>query len=198
MLGLELVNTLRPRQNGCHFPDEIFRCIFSMKMYKFWLKFHRSLFVGVQLTIFQYWLRQWLGTNQATSLCLNQWRLVYWRIYTSLGRNELKGLPIYGLHLKILWDTENPTMNIGLCYSYMQLYCRIGNLPAKSSVISLILHLGFWISLSLTHSGWVMHICVSKLTIIGSDSALSPGRRQAIISTNSGILLIGPLGTVES
>ena len=39
-----------------------------------------------------------------------------------------------------------------------------------------------------------MHICVNKLTIIGSDNGLSPGRRQAIIWTNDGILLIGPLG----
>ena len=37
--------------------------------------------------------------------------------------------------------------------------------------------------------------CVSKLTIIGSGYGLSPGRRQAIIWTNAGILLIGPLGT---
>ena len=40
-----------------------------------------------------------------------------------------------------------------------------------------------------------MHICVVKLTIIGSDNGLSPGRRQAIIWTNAGILLIGTLGT---
>ena len=39
------------------------------------------------------------------------------------------------------------------------------------------------------------HICVSKLTIIGSDNGLSPDRRQAIIWTNAEILLIGPLGT---
>ena len=39
------------------------------------------------------------------------------------------------------------------------------------------------------------HICVSKLTIICSDNGLSPGRRQAIIWTNAGLLLIGPLGT---
>ena len=38
-------------------------------------------------------------------------------------------------------------------------------------------------------------VCVSKLAIIGSDDGLSPGRRQAIIWTNAGILLIGPLGT---
>ena len=47
----------------------------------------------------------------------------------------------------------------------------------------------------LTHWCRVTRICVSKLTIIGSDNGLSPGRRQAIIRTNAGILLIGPLGT---
>ena len=47
----------------------------------------------------------------------------------------------------------------------------------------------------LTHWGRVTHICVSKLTIIGSDNGLSPDRRQAIIWTNAGLLLIGPLGT---
>ena len=39
------------------------------------------------------------------------------------------------------------------------------------------------------------HICVVKQTIIGSDNGLSPGRPQAIIWTNAGILLIGLLGT---
>ena len=39
------------------------------------------------------------------------------------------------------------------------------------------------------------HICVSKLTIIASDNGLSPGRRQAIIWSNAGILLIGIPGT---
>ena len=47
----------------------------------------------------------------------------------------------------------------------------------------------------LTHWGRVTHLCVSKLTSIASDNGLSPGWRQAIIWTNAGILLIGPLGT---
>ena len=47
---------------------------------------------------------------------------------------------------------------------------------------------------SLTHWGRMTHICISTLTIIGSDNGLSPRRRQAIIWTNAGILLIGPLG----
>ena len=39
------------------------------------------------------------------------------------------------------------------------------------------------------------HICVDNLTIVGLDNGLSPGRRQAIIWTNGGILLIEPFGT---
>ena len=42
------------------------------------------------------------------------------------------------------------------------------------------------------------HICVGKLTIIGSDNGLSPGRRQAIICTNAEILLMRPLRTIFS
>ena len=41
----------------------------------------------------------------------------------------------------------------------------------------------------------LFHFYSPKLTTIGSDNGLSPGRRQAIIWTNAGILLIGPLGT---
>ena len=53
----------------------------------------------------------------------------------------------------------------------------------------------------LTHGGRVTHICVSKLTIIGSDNGLSPAnglspsRCRAIIWTNAELLLIRPWGT---
>ena len=47
----------------------------------------------------------------------------------------------------------------------------------------------------LTHWGRVTHICVGNLAIISSDNGLSPGRHQAIIWTNAGILLIGPFRT---
>ena len=60
-----------------------------MKIFEFRLKFHWSLFLMVQLTIFQHWFRQWLGAGQATSHYLNQWWLIYRRIYASLGLNEL-------------------------------------------------------------------------------------------------------------
>ena len=58
---------------------------------------------------------------------------------------------------------------------------------------------GGWFNMNedpvLTHWGRVTHICVGKLTNIGSGNRLLPGRRQPIIWTNAGILLIGPLGT---
>ena len=47
----------------------------------------------------------------------------------------------------------------------------------------------------LTHWGRGTHICVGELIIIGSDYGLSPGRHQALIWTNVGILLIEPWGT---
>ena len=73
-----------------------------------------------------------------------------------------------------------------------------GNKPLPEPMLTLI----FVASLNytdehkpLTHWGRVTHICVSKLTIMGSDNGLSPGRRQSIIWTNAGILLIEPLRT---
>ena len=47
----------------------------------------------------------------------------------------------------------------------------------------------------LTHWSRVTHIWVGNLTITVSDNGLSPGRRQAIIWTNAGILLMWTLGT---
>ena len=44
----------------------------------------------------------------------------------------------------------------------------------------------------------ITHICVSILTTIGSDKGLLPARYQAIIWTNTGILLIGLIGTTFS
>ena len=51
------MNRLRLRQNGRHFTDNTFNAFSWMKMYEFCLKFHWSLFLRVQLMIFQHWLR---------------------------------------------------------------------------------------------------------------------------------------------
>ena len=60
-----------------------------MKILKFRIKCHWSLFLRVLLTIFQHRFWYWLGAYQATSHYANQCWLDHWRIYASLGLNEL-------------------------------------------------------------------------------------------------------------
>ena len=84
-----LFNSLRPKRNRRHFADDIFKCIFVMKMYCLRLKFRWSLFPRVQLRVFQHWVVEWLIADQATSHYLNLCSVVYLRIHVSLGLNEL-------------------------------------------------------------------------------------------------------------
>ena len=79
----------RNRQNGYLFADDIFNIFSSMNMFEFRERFHWSLFLRVQLTIFQHWFRLWLGADQAASHYLIQWWLIYWRIYASLVLKKL-------------------------------------------------------------------------------------------------------------
>ena len=74
--------------------------------------------------------------------------------------------------------------NIQMSFGYIPHHLNYDKLP-----------LVYVMALCLTHWGRVTHICVGNLTTIGSDNGLSPDRRQAIIWTNAGLLLIGPLGT---
>ena len=57
-------------------------------MYELHSMLHWRLFIKYELTIFQHW-SWWLGADQATRHYLNQLWLVCWRIYASLGLNEL-------------------------------------------------------------------------------------------------------------
>ena len=51
------VNISRPRDNGRHFPDDIFKCIYLNEMCIFRLRFHWSSLSMVQLTILQHLFR---------------------------------------------------------------------------------------------------------------------------------------------
>ena len=86
---------------------------------------------------------------------------------------------------KVIRTVENGNRTV-LCY----ILCFVGHRKnchqantnlSKTQIIS-------------THWGQKTHICVSKLTITGPDNGLSPGRRQAIIWNNAGMLLIQTLG----
>ena len=75
---------------------------------------------------------------------------------------------------------------------------KIGVLMMQKKMLDRLFYPRYWQDCGndkLTHWGRVTHICVNDLTSIGSGNGLSPGRRQAIIGTNAGILLIRPLGT---
>ena len=104
---------------------------------------------------------------------------------------------ILPIHWKI-WFSYN--IEILRAFRFMSLYAFLKCPPAHWHICSISQELCMWVTLCcvflwLTHWGRVMHICVSKLTIIASDNGFSPGRRQAIIRTYAGILLIGPQGT---
>ena len=92
------------------------------------------------------------------------------------------------MHLKMTFAKWRPfCLSALMCYNF-----NIWNHSHISKATEHVWKLHF--KQFLTHWGQVTHICVIKLSIIGSDNGLSPDRRQAIIWTNAGILIIGPLG----
>ena len=96
------------------------------------------------------------------------------------------------------WPTKPPpNLNFFRIYELVLMVARIFTLFSTSFLQNIYTSIsGSPLPyLLLTHWGRVTHICVSNLTIIGSDNGLSPGRRQAIIWTNAGISLIQTLGT---
>ena len=82
-------STLRQRQDGCHFPDDIFRHIFLNEnawiLNNILLKFVPKGPINNIPALVQ--IMAW--RCQVTSHCLNQWWLVYWGIYASVSLNEL-------------------------------------------------------------------------------------------------------------
>ena len=71
----QCVSTLRPRQNGRHFADDIFKCIFLNENVCISLKISLKFVSKVRMNNTPAMVQKWLGH--------------YWRIYASLGLNEL-------------------------------------------------------------------------------------------------------------
>ena len=63
-----LIKSFPPGQNGRHFADDIFRCNSVNEKFIFWLKFHWSLFLSVQLTISQHWSDNGLAPNRRQAI----------------------------------------------------------------------------------------------------------------------------------
>ena len=86
----DIINSSPAGQNGCRFTDDNFKRIFTNEIFLFRFQSHWNLFQLVQLTILQYWFRQWLGAGQVTSHYLNQrWHSSPTHI-CGPGGNELK------------------------------------------------------------------------------------------------------------
>ena len=80
------------------------------------------------------------------------------------------------------------------CHFYVEMRPEFHSWGSTYAFPLIFLHCQYLL-LYINSLGHVTHICISKLTIIGSDNGLLPGRCQAIIWTNAVILLIAPLGT---
>ena len=86
------INTLRRRQNGRRFADDIFKRIFLSEnvriSIKISLKFVRKGPINNNRAMVH--IMAWCRSGDKPYL--NQWWLVYWRIYASLGLNESKSM----------------------------------------------------------------------------------------------------------
>ena len=103
----------------------------------------------------------------------------------------------FWLKISVKFIPKGPINNIPALVQIMA-WRRSGDKPLPEPMMAglqthICVTLPQWVG--LTHWGRVTHICVSKLTTFGSDNGLSPGRRQAIIRINAGILLHQTLGT---
>ena len=90
------LTTLRIRKKYQIFAEFLLYPLSTLKIV-FWLKFHWSLFLMVQLTITQHWYGKWCCTNN---------NLIHGDIYVSLGHNVLTHcLSASGNYLSQCWLT---------------------------------------------------------------------------------------------
>ena len=112
---------------------------FWMKIYGFRIRFHWFLFLWAQSTIWQHWFTYWRGADQATSHYLNQWWLLYWCIYVSLGLNELMGVmlskPQYVFRFDPLWRYPFNAM-YPILPQYRELLRAITHLIISANVVT--------------------------------------------------------------
>ena len=143
----------------------------------------------------QHWFRQWLGAwrHQAIS-------------WTNVDLSSVRSGDIH-LTANSQAITQLSITDIIWKIKYLKFHSNfpgandLTNMDFKHRIFFTVqVHAPTWLVVTpdindLTHWGRVTHICVSILTITGSDNGLSPERHQANVCTNAGILLIGTLET---
>ena len=94
---LTWINTLRPRQNGRRFADDTFKCIFLNEDIKISIKISLKFVPKGQINNIPA-LVQIMAWHRPGDKPLSDAYIVYWRIYASLGLNELKTLQNLLMH----------------------------------------------------------------------------------------------------
>ena len=84
------VDTLRPRQNGGHFLNDVSNAFSWMKMFEVLLDFHRSLFLGSDWQYTSIGSDNGSAPNSRQAIIWTNNDLFHGRIYASLGLNELR------------------------------------------------------------------------------------------------------------
>ena len=94
----QVSNSLRLRQNGRRFADDNFECIFLNENVRILIKISLKFVPEGPINNIPSFVQKMACADQATSHHLNQWWLVYRRIYASLSLNELNiTLSIYSM-----------------------------------------------------------------------------------------------------
>ena len=131
------------------------------------------------------------------SMCTVEVHVRYpWCCYTpitcAIYRKQPDNIGDLSLHPDVFWPGSHSRLEGIVTHNFNKMTHLV---QTFSNALYRMKDFIFWFKFCLTHWGRVTHICVGKLSIIGSDNGLPPGRHQAIIWTNAVLLSIGPLGT---
>ena len=198
-------NTLRPRQNGRHFADDMFKRIFVNEIFEFPIKISLNFVPKGSINNIPALVKIMAWRRPGAKPYLNQWWLIYRRIYASLRLNELthaeqnfsektwnyNRISHHSLMLKchrLLRLTRKGDKNILIAHDII----AADDLVMQGARISIAMVL-VWFAWNipviplagLTHWGRVMHIYVSELSCYLSDNGLLLVWRQAITWTNA-------------
>ena len=118
-----MINTLRPRQNGRHFPDNIFKWIFLNEnvwiSIKISLKFFPKGPINNIPAVVQ--IMAWRRSGDKPLSYLNQWWLVYRRIYASLSLNEFEKIWCWCISFSLYPVVSQWCMH--MCFSQLFHHC---------------------------------------------------------------------------
>ena len=108
-------------------PDQMAPVLQTMFLRVFpWMKILSICSYKSKLAISHHWFGSWLGAEQATSHCTNQWwpLSIHWRIYTSFGLDELTCI-IPHSSCRALWSSKKYVREgrVCRCFLYRQRIC---------------------------------------------------------------------------